>query len=46
LQSSWSQEFLSDFYWSVNGFDSYDSTPPDENKSNDFGVSFTIGWKF
>ena len=46
LQSSWSQEFLSDFYWSFNGFDSYDSTPPDANKSNDFGVSFTIGWKF
>ena len=46
LQSSWSQEFLSDFYWSFNGFDSYDSSPPDENKSNDFGVSITIGWKF
>jgi Protein of unknown function, DUF481 len=46
LQSAWSQEFLSDFYWSFNGFDSYDSTPPDANKTNDFGVSFTIGWKF
>jgi hypothetical protein len=46
LQAAWSQEFLSDFYWSFNGFDSYDSTPPDQNKSNDFGVSFTIGWKF
>ena len=46
LQSAWSQEFLSDFYWSFNGFDSYDSSPPDENKTNDFGVSFTIGWKF
>lgn len=46
LQSAWSQEFLSDFYWSFNGFDSYDSSPPDENKTNDFGVSFTVGWKF
>jgi len=46
LQSAWSQEFLSDFYWSFNGFDSYDSSPPDENKTNDFGVSITVGWKF
>ena len=46
LQSAWSQEFLSDFYWSFNGFDSYDSSPPDETKTNDFGVSFTVGWKF
>jgi hypothetical protein len=46
LQSSWSQEFLSDFYWSFNGFDSYDSTPPDDSKTNDFGISFTLGWKF
>jgi uncharacterized protein DUF481 len=46
FQNTWSQEFLSDFYWSVNGFDSYDSSPPNENKTNDFGVSFTVGWKF
>ena len=46
LQSAWTQEFLSDFYWSFNGFDSYDSSPPNDNKTNDFGVSITLGWKF
>jgi uncharacterized protein DUF481 len=46
LQSSWRHEFLADFYWSLNGFDSFDSDPPPEEKQNDFGVSFAIGWKF
>jgi hypothetical protein len=46
LQSAWRQEFLADFYWSLNGFESFDSDPPPEEKQNDFGVSFTIGWKF
>jgi hypothetical protein len=46
LQSAWRQEFLSDFYWSLNGFQNYDSDPPDDQKNTDSGVSFTIGWKF
>jgi hypothetical protein len=46
LQSAWRHEFLKDFFWSVNGFDSFDSDPPDERKSNDSGVSLTLGWKF
>ena len=46
LQSAYRHEWLKDFYWSFNGFDSFDSDPPDEQKSNDFGVSFTLGWKF
>jgi len=46
LQSAWRHEFLKDFFWSVNGFDSFDSDPPDEGKRNDSGVSFTLGWKF
>ena len=46
LQSSWRHEFLSDFYWSLNGFESFDSDPPPEEKQNDFGVGFSIGWKF
>jgi hypothetical protein len=45
-QSAWRHEFLKDFYWSLNGFDSFDGDPPDERKKNDFGVSFTLGWKF
>jgi hypothetical protein len=46
LQSAWRQEFLADFYWSLNGFESFDSDPPADEKHNDSGVSFTIGWKF
>jgi len=46
LNSAWRQEFLSDFYWSLNGFESFDSDPPPEEKQNDFGISFSIGWKF
>jgi hypothetical protein len=46
LQSAWRHEFLKDFYWSLNGFDSFDGDPPAEQKHNDFGVSFTLGWKF
>jgi len=46
MQNSWRQEFLKDFYWSLNSFDSFDGDPPDEQKHNDFGVSFTLGWKF
>ena len=46
LQSAWRHEFWKDLYWSLNGFDSFDSDPPAEEKQNDFGVSFTLGWKF
>lgn len=46
VQSAWRYEFLADFYWSLNGFESFDSDPPDEQKQNDFGVNFAIGWKF
>ena len=46
LQSAWRQEFLKDFYWSLNGFESFDGDPPPDRKTNDFGASFTLGWKF
>jgi len=46
LQSAWRHEFLKDFYWSMNGFESFDSDPPAEQKNNDAGFSFTLGWKF
>src|SRR3954447_8712275 len=46
LHSAWRHEFLKDFYWSLNGFDSFDGDPPDNQKTNDFGVSITLGWKF
>ncbi len=46
LQSAWTHEFLKDFYWSVNGFESFDGDPPADRKKNDSGVSFTLGWRF
>jgi hypothetical protein len=46
LQSAWRHEFLKDFYWSMNGFESFDGDPPADQKTNDFGVSITLGWKF
>lgn len=46
LQSAWRHEFLKDFYWSLNGFESFDGDPPADQKRNDFGVSITLGWKF
>jgi hypothetical protein len=46
MQNAWRHEFWKDFYWSLNGFDSFDSDPPDGNNKNDFGVAFTLGWKF
>jgi hypothetical protein len=46
VQSAWSHEFLSDFYWSLNGVESFDSDPPHEQKRNDYSLSLSIGWKF
>ena len=46
LQSAWRHEFWKDFYWSLNGFESFDGDPPANQKHNDFGVSLTLGWKF
>src|SRR5262245_42539548 len=46
LQSAWRHEFLKDFYWSLNGIESFDSDPPEAEKRNDFSLSLAIGWKF
>jgi len=47
LQTAWRHEFLSDFYWSLNALESFDSSPPSETaKKNDFSVSLALGWKF
>ena len=45
-QSAWRHEFLKDFYWSLNGLESFDSKPNETEKRNDFSVSFSIGWTF
>jgi len=46
LQSAWRHEFLKDFYWSLNGFESFDGDPPADKKTNDSGISIALGWKF
>lgn len=46
FESALRHEFFKDFYWSINGFDSFDSAPPDGGKQNDAGVSLALGWKF
>ena len=46
LQSAYRHELFSDFYWSLNGFDTFDGDPPEGQKRNDFGVSVTLGYKF
>jgi len=46
LQSAWRHKFLKDFYWSLNGVESFDREPPDTQKRNDFSLSLSIGWKF
>jgi putative salt-induced outer membrane protein YdiY len=45
-QSALRFEFLKDFYFSVNGYSSYDSSPPEGRANSDGGVSLTLGWKF
>jgi len=35
-----------DLYWSGSLFDNYDSSPPEGNRKNDFGVQTTFGWSF
>lgn len=46
LQSALRIKFLSDFYVSVNGYDSYDSNPPEGSATTDLGISVSLGWKF
>src|SRR5262245_58705082 len=46
FQSSYRHELFKDFYWSLNTFETFDGDPPEGEKRNDFGVSFTLGYKF
>ena len=40
-------ELISNFYWTVSLYDSYDSKPPDRNPvKNDYGVVTGISWTF
>ena len=45
-QSALRFEFLKDFYFSVNGYQSFDSDPPAASVKADYGVNAALGWKF
>lgn len=47
FSTSLKREIFKDFYWNLSGFDSYDSTPPqDTQKKNDFGITISFGYSF
>ena len=46
LNSSFKSDIISDLYWSINMFESFNSLPPTGQKKNDFGISAAIGWSF
>jgi hypothetical protein len=46
LNTSFKSDIISDLYWSINMFESFNSQPPAGQKMNDFGISATIGWSF
>jgi hypothetical protein len=46
VQSAFRVKFLSDFYFSVNGYESYDSSPPEGRATTDLGITLSLGWKF
>ena len=39
-------KIFSDFTFSINGYDSYDSHPPQDGVKNDYGVTLSLGWSF
>jgi hypothetical protein len=46
LNNTFKSDIVGDLYWSINLFDSYNSDPPTDQKTNDFGVSAAVGWSF
>jgi putative salt-induced outer membrane protein YdiY len=46
IQSAVRFEFLKDFYFSVNGYSSFDSQPPEGRANSDVGTSLALGWSF
>ena len=46
FQTALRVKIFSDFTFSVNGYDSFDSSPPQDEVKNDYGVSLSLGWKF
>lgn len=47
LEASIRRELLSDFYATLRGYESYDSSPPTEGaETDDYGLTFALGWSF
>jgi hypothetical protein len=46
LNTTFKSDIVGDLYWSINLFESYTSSPPADQKTNDFGVSAAVGWSF
>jgi hypothetical protein len=46
LNTSFRSDIVTDLYWSINLFESYNGAPPEGRKQNDFGVSANVGWSF
>jgi hypothetical protein len=46
LDATFKSDIVGDLYWSVNLFESYNSRPPADEKTNDFGISAAVGWSF
>jgi hypothetical protein len=46
LDVSWRREIISDFFFDISLYDSYDSDPPSEGTTSDYGVVTSFGYKF
>jgi hypothetical protein len=46
LKASFKSDIIGDLYWSINTVESFNSSPPVDQKKSDFAVSATIGLTF
>jgi len=45
-RSPLSHKIVKDFQVSVSLFESFDSSPPENEKKNDLGITVSVGWSF
>jgi putative salt-induced outer membrane protein YdiY len=46
INSALKHKLFKDFQWTVNLVESFDSSPPEEQKRNDLAVTVSLGWTF